>query len=481
MLNDSDEVKIARIQRDVELGKQGLESQRLRQAGEQANIERIENDINKFKKSKIAKASIILSIISLILCVLYFSTGSILSGFLGILSLAGFVAAILMGHQVIKAKRNMYIVPMIAGIAFFILGITTINIGKNPSSTKFEKLVWSEIVLNQVIPEPPSDKADITFNSKSNLHITVCDVTPVKYSEYIEQCKQAGFTIEPSEIGSSYSAYNSEGYRLDLTQYSSKKDEMTITLDAPEELGELKWPTSELGKIIPKPKTTVGNVNSDKEDYFFAVVGGLSKEDYDAYVEECYAAGFNVNYDKNDKQYAADNEEGYHLSIDYLGFNNIRIEANSPNYKDSNTESGGFVSEVESSTEEQTRTEELSVAETDPVLESTTSVIPETASPATETNKPESQVPANGIRPEFKAEVDAYEKFMNDYVEFMKKYNSSDNAISMALDYAKMTADYAVWSSKANDWSSDSNISSEELDYYLQAQNRVNTKLLEIN
>lgn len=44
--------------------------------------------------------------------------------------------------------------------------------------------------------------------------------------------------------------------------------------------------------------------------------------------------------------------------------------------------------------------------------------------------------------------MDGYEQFMNSYVEFMKKYEDSDDTTSMLADYGSMMQQCSDWSKK---------------------------------
>lgn len=98
-----------------------------------------------------------------------------------------------------------------------------------------------------------------------------------------------------------------------------------------------------------------------------------------------------------------------------------------------------------------------------------------------EVEKKESAKRVNGIDPNFKASMDSYEAFINDYVDFMNKYNSdSSNAISMLAEYTVMVAKYADFAAKLEKYDSEE-MTDEELKYYLDVTNRCNKRLLEVD
>ncbi|MGN1313182.1 MAG: DUF6591 domain-containing protein [Candidatus Nanosyncoccaceae bacterium] len=80
----------------------------------------------------------------------------------------------------------------------------------------------------------------------------------------------------------------------------------------------------------------------------------------------------------------------------------------------------------------------------------------------------------------WKETLDTYEKWVDSYVAFMKKYknaNSSDMA-SMMGDYSKMTQELVEWSDKVDKL--DDNLSSDDLKYYLEVTSRCTQKMAEI-
>jgi hypothetical protein len=75
--------------------------------------------------------------------------------------------------------------------------------------------------------------------------------------------------------------------------------------------------------------------------------------------------------------------------------------------------------------------------------------------------------------------MDSYEKFMDEYCSFMKKYTKSNGTdMSLLADYSKYMSKYSDMVTKFENWKSKTN--DAELKYYLQVQTRVNQKLLEV-
>ena len=87
---------------------------------------------------------------------------------------------------------------------------------------------------------------------------------------------------------------------------------------------------------------------------------------------------------------------------------------------------------------------------------------------------------ANGVDPDLKAILDEYETFMNDYVDFMKSYNSdSTNALTMMGDYLELLDKYQKLGEVVDSYDPDE-MSVEDAKYYLDVVNRCNQKMLEL-
>ena len=84
-----------------------------------------------------------------------------------------------------------------------------------------------------------------------------------------------------------------------------------------------------------------------------------------------------------------------------------------------------------------------------------------------------------GIRPEFKDTMDSYEAFFKEYVDFLKKYESSGNALGMLSDYMDYISKYAEMSEKLNSLKI-SDLSHEETAYYLEVTARITELLSEL-
>ncbi|MBQ9942117.1 MAG: hypothetical protein IJP03_03815 [Christensenellaceae bacterium] len=127
--------------------------------------------------------------------------------------------------------------------------------------------------------------------------------------------------------------------------------------------------------------------------------------------------------------------------------------------------------------EEPEVTEEPEVAEEPEVTEEPeVPVEPEETEEPEKTEAPEAE---NGISPDFKAAMDSYEEFFDDYVAFMKKYNASKNPLSMLSEYSEFMDQYAQTMEALEAWEEE-NLTTEEAKYLLEVTTRINEKVASI-
>ena len=309
-----------------------------------------------------------------------------------------------------------------------------------------ETIVWDDIILGDKLPEPPATKGEIHTNAADDLWIDINDLSAKQFNDYVEACKEMGFTVDAESNSSSYNAYNAEGYKLSLGHYGSDAD-MSIQLDAPMEMSTISWPSSIAGQMLPTPKSTTGKFSYEYEDHFYVYVGNTTRSDYAEYVTACSEKGFNVDYNKGDDYYYADNSEGWHISLRYEGNNIMTIDIDAPSEDDNK--------------------------DTTPATQPSTEPSSEATTPATEDKKDN-----NAIDPEFKAAMDSYEEFMDEYVAFMKKYKANPSDLSLLTDYANYMSKYADFVEDFEKWENEE-MNAAETAYYIDVQARVSKKLLE--
>lgn len=348
LLNESDAVKVQKIKsqayKDVEMGKQQLEAEKIKIASEKEKQQAETSAVEKFKKNKFSKVLIAFTVISVLMCAVAFNNNRILAGLVAIVQIALFGISWLMGMKIIKEKKNG--IRVIAAVIAFVLFIPYFNLS-NAADNKGTPFEWNDIVLSEMLPTPDSTVGEVHSNSQTELMLDVHGISEAQFNDYIDACKEKGFTIEADLSGISFTAYNQDGYKLSLSYYESSA-ELSINIDAPMEMSQIQWPSSDVAKLLPVPKSNIGSISWENSGGFVIYIGNTTKAEYNEYVNACSAKGFNVDYSKGDDYYYADNADGYHISLRYEGNNVMWIRADEPdNTTDESTNSDGKVDESE--------------------------------------------------------------------------------------------------------------------------------------
>lgn len=439
LICDSDAVAVEKIKSSTfkEMEYAHMENQRR----QQDHIEK-ERERKAYINGAFSKFTIAFIFACLIAVFVSFSDKYILSGIIAITQTVLFAVSWLIGMQLLKHnKKSLYRALAVLGLILIIPFFASTQI-KLP-----EKLNWPSSGLAKNLPDPPAKYGTITADNNDLFDVDFEKMTADDYRNYINDCKDKGFTIDPDESGSSYSAYNDDGFKL-VIDYSDYNNEMAVSLDAPEETTEFTWPETDLSKLIPQPKSNFGNINFEHDDSISIDIGKTSESDYAEYVQTCIDSGFNVDYKKSDKFYNADDSYGNHLSLSYKGnqIMNINLQvANSEAATDSDN------------------TNTLDSSET---TDSNTSDIERS-----------SDIDSSSVTSELKDFLDSYEAFADEYIAFMQKYNESDDTLSMLSDYNNMLSRYADFSQKIDSYNTDE-MSAADAAYFLEVTSRIDQKLI---
>ncbi len=84
----------------------------------------------------------------------------------------------------------------------------------------------------------------------------------------------------------------------------------------------------------------------------------------------------------------------------------------------------------------------------------------------------------NGMRPEFKAAMDSYEDFYDEYCDFAKKLASDPSNLELLAEYAKLQNELTQMDAAFEKWEN-SDLNAVEEKYFLEVQLRVSQKLME--
>lgn len=140
--------------------------------------------------------------------------------------------------------------------------------------------------------------------------------------------------------------------------------------------------------------------------------------------------------------------------------------------------SEGNIATTDSISENVTEAEEITAKKGIPAEKETTSKKETTTEKKTTEKKTAKK--SNGDSASFREYMDAYEKFMNKYIEFMQSYSSSDNPISMMSEYLQILQEYEEYTEKIDSIDTDS-LSTADYIYYMDVMNRVNKKLMTVH
>lgn len=406
------------------------------------------NSVENFKKGKFSKVLLVFFAIAVLF---FFAGDGFLVKFLTLVQAGAFICAWLMGMKILKEPfKGLKIILAILG---FVLIIPITSTGGGDSSASSEKIVWEDIYMYEVLPEPNGNKGQILTNSDENLSIYIYKQSESDYKEYVEECKKKGFTVDSETDTTSYDAYNKDGYKLRI-YYSEYSEEYHIDLEKPLETKENAWTDSTLSKKLPTPKSTKGTVVSDSSKYYTFYAVDMSLDDFNDYVADLKEKGFTVDHYKTDESYSAKNSDGYKVSTSYEGFDTVKISITAPEENDDE--------------EENTATEKEDNKKEDKTDNKN------------ENKKEESSNMVDGMRKEFKEAMDSYEEFMDEYVSFMKKYaNSNGTDASLLKDYSTYLTKYSKMVDAFEKWE-DEDLNSKEEAYYIKVQSRISKKLLEV-
>ena len=209
--------------------------------------------------------------------------------------------------------------------------------------------------------------------------------------------------------------------------------------------------------LYPLEKVDKGTVFKIDE-YIIDNNGNLNKN-YDVFYDEGLVS--------NDKSLVI-----YYAKEDYVLENNESSNNATPSTKPA----------TEPSTKATSLATEPSTKATSPATEPSTKATSPATEPSTKATLPaatEEQKDSTSIDPNFKAAMDSYEKFFDEYVAIMKKYKENPTDLSILSDYATYMGQYADMMQKLEKWGNE-DLNTAETAYYIDVQARITKKLLEV-
>lgn len=104
------------------------------------------------------------------------------------------------------------------------MGITL----RTPKKNEMKEIEWSTNGLGAMLPKPKSNLGNISWNNSETFIADIGNTTINDYNEYVKACEDKGFTNNYSKSDKSYSATNSEGYKLHLMYLGSNVIQISL-------------------------------------------------------------------------------------------------------------------------------------------------------------------------------------------------------------------------------------------------------------
>ncbi len=195
------------------------------------------------------------------------------------------------------------------------------------------KFDWPDNKLGNMVPHIDGVKGEIGYDNPDSLYIILEEITARQYLDYLEECQSMGFSISISEKNNSFTAFNEDGYKIDISYFSS--GDMWITIDEPISMSTFEWPNSDIAKLLPKPSSNYGKIEWESEEGFVIYVGNTTQAGYQNYVHAVSNRGFILNCNQGDYFYYAENLDGYSINLKYEGFDIMFIQIDDSNDEES--------------------------------------------------------------------------------------------------------------------------------------------------
>lgn len=229
-----------------------------------------------------------------------------------------------------KKGRGKIIGIVVAAIVL-IVGIITVMNGMSDKdsvdTTDYNAVYeWPESALANSVPKPTIETGEIKNDHDTMFDFSLYQAIVDDYLKYVEECKESGYIDVDEESSTYYRAYNEDGDRYVNIEYREDDSEIYVAVRAPEKWADIYWPKSELAKTLPVPEKLYGIVNWDESDNWDVDIANVSVAEFNAYIDKCIEAGYNLDYSRDDKSFSAENASGNELDIRYEYFNVMNID-----------------------------------------------------------------------------------------------------------------------------------------------------------
>lgn len=229
-------------------------------------------------------------------------------------------------------KRIALIILIVFAVILIIPAISELSYSVRYANYRKERaektFTWPKSGLSSLIPKPQSSNGELYLDGGETLSVYVANTPEDQFNQYIEDCREAGFSIGINQYSSYYEAYDEPGNYLDIS-YDEDNNEMHIRLEKAIETTEIEWPDNPLAQLLPIPESLDGNISQDSNEGCVIYLSGMTKSDFTRYARKCVQAGFSESYLQDTTFYGSD-AEGNTLSMDYLPSRLLKIRISAP-------------------------------------------------------------------------------------------------------------------------------------------------------
>lgn len=263
------------------------------------------NEDKKYNNTKTNGAikifSIVFAVIAFVFMLVSIDAHAWISAVIAFLQIVAFGYAFLLCLNVLKEmKRNTYVVAFIIG-CFLIFPFLMFE---DVTYEFHGQIEWPSSGITNAIPKYGDNiKGEISLNYDDSFSIYIDDVSRNDYLDYLQRCKDAGYTIDAKE-SFGYEAYNEDGYKLELYYYDSSK-RLSIDVEEPMKFEKIPWPINELSQDLPNIPSDMGNIDLNYEKHIIVYLDNITEDKFNDYIEKCQSMGYKEKFEKKKNYFNA--------------------------------------------------------------------------------------------------------------------------------------------------------------------------------
>ncbi|MGN0462205.1 MAG: DUF6591 domain-containing protein [Ruminococcus sp.] len=139
--------------------------------------------------------------------------------------------------------------------------------------TENNTITWATSGVGSLLPTPKFGNVDITYDSADSFSADITDITKEDFTNYVEECKKNGFTVDYSNISDSYYAKDNKDNSLSIIFFD---DDETMNIMVTAKKNEIKTTTEK----ATKANNSSSGVNADFKK---------TLDSYEAFIDEYVA------------------------------------------------------------------------------------------------------------------------------------------------------------------------------------------------